>query len=139
MRTMKIVGLGLCLIMAIACKKDEGEVISNCLRLEGTWQCSSWMEDNLEFLGATEFINAADIKFKALTGDQGDYEMNVTYQVGGSEMIIGAYKVNEACTKVTITPKAGLPAVYDFSFNGDMLTLSGNVNSVNVELTFNKE
>jgi hypothetical protein len=134
---MKIVGLGLCLLMAFACKKDED--ISNCSRLEGTWQCSSWMEDDLEFLGATEFINAADIKFEALTGDQGDYEMNVTYQIGGSEMIIGSYKVNEACTKVTITPKAGLPATYDFSFDGDMLTLSGNVNAVDIELVFNKE
>jgi hypothetical protein len=134
---MKIVGLGLCLVMAFACTKDED--ISNCSRLEGTWQCSSWMEDDLEFLGATEFIQSAEIEFKALNGSHGDYEMNVTYQIGGSEMIIGAYDVNEACTEVTITPKAGLPATYDFSFEGDILTLAGTINAVDIELVFNKE
>ncbi len=137
MNTMKIVGLGLCMVMAFACKKDEA--LSNCDRLEGNWLCTSWMEDNIEFLGAEEFITSAEIEFKTLAGNQGDYDQHITYMIGGSEMIIGAYVVNAACTEVTITPKAGLPATYDFEFESDTLTLSGLINAVDFELKFIKE
>jgi hypothetical protein len=137
MSAMKIVGLGLWLALAMACKKDEDP--SACVRLEGTWQCESWKEDGEEFFGDTIFITDATLEFKKLDGNQGDYELNITYLIGGTESVIGAYMVNESCDEVTITPKAGAPSTYGFTINGDVLTLEGNINAVMVELQFRKE
>jgi hypothetical protein len=137
MRTMKIVGLGLWLVCAFACKKDEE--VSKCLQLEGTWQCESWKEDGEEFLGDTIFITSAEIIFKTMTEGQGDYDWNITYLLGGPEMIIGAYAPNADCDEVTITPKGGAPSTYQFTISGDELTLFGNLNNVEIELQFRKE
>jgi hypothetical protein len=137
MKAMKIVGLGLWLAFTFACKKDED--ISNCARLEGTWQCTSWVEDGEEFFGDTIFISSAEITFKALEGNQGDYDWNITYLIGGQESIIGAYVVNTSCDEVTITPKSGTPSTYQFMISGDELTLEGNINNVQIELQFSKD
>jgi Lipocalin-like domain len=137
MSTMKIVGLGLWIAFLFACKKDEDP--SACVRLEGTWQCESWKEDGEEFFGDTIFITGATIEFKKPDGSQGDYTFNISYLIGGSESTIGAYVVNESCDEVTITPKAGVPATYAFSVNGDILTLEGNINAVLIQLQFRKE
>lgn len=134
---MKIVGVCLWLVLSFACKKDEE--ISNCLKLEGVWQCESWKEDGEEFFGDSIFITGVELTFKKLDGVQGDYTMDISYLIGGTEMIIGAYVVNEACDEVKITPKAGAPTTYDFSISGDKLTLAGNINAVEIELQFRKE
>ncbi|HSF89250.1 MAG TPA: lipocalin family protein, partial [Saprospiraceae bacterium] len=134
MRTMKIVGVCLWLVLSMACKKEDE--VSNCLKLEGVWQCESWKEDGEEFFGDTIFITDVELTFKKLDGVQGDYTMDITYLIGGTEMIIGAYVVNESCDEVTITPKAGTPTTYDFTISGDKLTLAGNINAVEIELQF---
>ncbi len=125
------------LVLSFACKKDEE--VSNCLKLEGVWQCESWKEDGEEFFGETIFITGAELTFKKLDGVQGDYTFDISYLIGGTEMIIGAYVVNESCDEVTITPKAGAPTTYDFSISGNKLTLAGNINAVEIELQFRKE
>lgn len=137
MRTMKIVGVCLWLVLSFACKKEEE--VSNCLKLEGTWQCESWKEDGEQFFGDTIFITGAELTFQKLDGLQGTYTMDISYLIGGTEMIIGAYVVTEGCDKVTITPKAGSPTTYDFTISGDKLTLTGNINAVAIELQFRKE
>ncbi len=129
--------MSLWLAFTFACKKDED--VSNCTRLEGTWQCESWVEDGEEFFGDTIFISSAEIIFKTLEGNQGDYDRNITYLIGGQESIIGAYTVNASCDEVTITPKGGSPTTYQFAISGDELTLGGNINNVQVELQFRKE
>ena len=134
---MKIVGVCLWLVLSFACKKDEE--VSNCLKLEGVWQCESWKEDGEEFFGDTIFITGVELTFKKLDGIQGDYTMDISYLIGGTEMIIGAYVVNEACDEVTITPKAGSASTYDFTISGDKLTLAGSINAVEIELQFRKE
>lgn len=134
---MKIVGVCLWLVLSMACKKEDE--VSNCLKLEGVWQCESWKEDGEEFFGDTIFITDVELTFKKLDGVQGDYTMDITYLIGGTEMIIGAYVVNESCDEVTITPKAGTPTTYDFTIAGDKLTLTGNINAVEIELQFRKE
>lgn len=134
---MKIVGVCLWLVLSFACKKEEE--VSKCLQLEGVWQCESWKEDGEEFFGDSIFITGVELTFKKLDGVQGDYTMDISYLIGGTEMIIGAYVVNEACDEVKITPKAGAPTTYDFSISGDKLTLAGNINAVEIELQFRKE
>ncbi len=135
---MKIVGLGLWLVLSLSCKKDE-EGVSNCQKLEGTWQCDSWLEDNVEFLGATEFITSSTLELGVLTEAQGTYEWNSSYQIGGSELVIGSYEVNDDCNEVTLTPKDGVPATYNFHFDGDQLILEGTINTIVTELHFLKE
>ncbi len=137
MRTMKIVGLSLWLVFSFACKKDED--ISACVKLEGTWQGESWKEDGEEFLGDTLFITGSEITFGPLDGDHGTNNWNITYLIGGTEMIIGAYVVNESCDEVTITPKDGAPTTYFFTVSGDELTLEGNINAIEVVFQFRKE
>jgi hypothetical protein len=137
MRTMKIVGPGLFLLLSFACKKDEG--ISPCIRIEGTWQCQSWIEDGVEIIGPTELITAAEIQFKPLIESQGDFEWNIDFLIEGSEMVIGAYVVNENCNQVTIAPKAGVPELYNFHFEGDQLVLTRTVNGVITTMKYLKE
>jgi len=138
MRTIHFVGLGLLLAFSFACKKDED--VSACAKLSGVWQCESWKEDGEQFFGDTIFITSAEINFKVLTGDQGDYEWNISYLIGDPEMIIGAYVVNQDCDQVTITPKCGGPsAVYNFHFEGDLLILEGTINALVIELQFRRE
>ncbi len=134
---MKIVGVCLWLVLSFACKKDEE--VSNCLKLEGVWQCESWKEDGEEFFGDTIFITGAELTFKKLDGVQGDYTMDISYTIGGTQMIIGAYVVNEACDEVTITPKAGVPSTYTFTVSENELELAGVINSVDILLNFRKE
>jgi hypothetical protein len=137
MRTMKIVGLSLWLVFTFACKKDED--VSACLKLEGTWQGESWKEDGEEFLADTLFITSTEMTFGPLDVDHGTHVWNITYLIGGTEMVIGAYVVNESCNEVTITPKDGAPTTYSFTISGDELKLESNANAVEVELHFRKE
>ena len=137
MRTMKFVGLALFLTLLMACNKDEDP--SDCAKLEGTWQGESWLEDDEEFLGADLVITSSEIEFKTLTDDQGDYEWNIGYALGGPELVIGAYVVNDDCDQVTLTPKDGAPTTYNFRFEDDFLFLEGLINNVDISLKFSKE
>ena len=137
MNAMRIVGLGLWLTLMVACKKEDD--VSPCLQLEGTWTCQSWKEDGQEFLGDTAFITSTVLTFKELTGDQGDYTWDITYQIGGSESIIGAYVVNADCDEVVITPKGGAASTYAFTVDGDQLTLSGSNNGILFDMAFGKQ
>ena len=134
---MKFVGLCLFLSLLLACKKDEDS--SNCEKLEARWLCESWLEDSEEFLGPAEVITSSEIEFKTLTDDQGDYVWNIAYLLGGPELVIGAYVVNDDCNQVTLTPKDGAPTTYNFRFQDDFLFLEGNINNVDIELKFRKE
>lgn len=137
MRTMKIVGLLLFLAGTFACKKDEG--MSNCERLEGNWQAESWIVNTEELLGATASITAADIEFKVLTGQQGDYSQNTTFLVGDPISVIGAYTVNTDCDQVTMTPKDGLPVVFSFHFNDNKLVLENSFDGLDTTIRLRKE
>ena len=138
MRSMYFVGLSLLLALSFSCKKDEGS--SNCSKLEGRWQLESWKEDGEQFFGDTIFITSSEINFKTLVDGQGDYELNISYIIGGTEMIIGSYVVNEDCDQVTLTPKGiSVGATYNFHFDGDLLILDGTINSIVMELQFRKE
>ena len=137
MRTMKIVGLVLFLASAFACKKDEG--ISNCARLEGKWLVESWVVNSEELLGVTAAITSADLEFKVLTGQQGDYTRNTYYQVGDPIAVIGAYVVNTDCNQVTLTPKDGLAEIFQFHFSGDKLVLESSFDGIDTSIEFRKE
>ncbi len=123
MRTIHLLGLGVCLLLAFSCKKDDDP--SNCTRLEGTWQGQSWTEEGVQLLGPGQIFTAADLTFKPLISGQGDYILNLTFLIGGSEMVIGAYTVNEGCNSLSLTPKNGPTETYDFHFEGDDLVLEG--------------
>ena len=137
MKAILFVGLGLWMTLLLACNKDDGP--SNCEKLEGAWQLESWQEDAVELFGDTIYITSAELEFKVLTGDQGDYTLNLNYLLGGPETVIGAYVVNEDCDQVTLTPKGGIEGeVYDFHFEGDLLFMEGTINTVMIELEFKK-
>ncbi|HJW29432.1 MAG TPA: lipocalin family protein [Saprospiraceae bacterium] len=120
-----------------SCKKDEGT--SDCLKLEGTWNATSWTEDNEQFLGDTIFIISSVVEFKKLDGTQGDVDWTINYTLGGEEMFIGSYVVNASCDQVVITPKAGAPTTYQFSISGDKLTLETDENAVHVKQIYQRE
>lgn len=134
---MKIVGLVLFIAFAFGCKKDEG--ISNCARLEGTWLVESWVVNAEELLGAAAVITSADLEFKVLTGQQGDYTRNTYYQVGDPKAVIGAYVVNTDCNQVTLTPKDGLAEIFQFHFSGDNLVLENSFDGIDTTIEFRKE
>ena len=135
---MNYIGLGLLLAILFSCKKDENG--TDCAKLEGFWQGESWIEDGEQFFGDTIFISSSEINFKVLTGDQGDYEWNISYLIGGTEMIIGQYVVNQDCDQVTLTPKGGAEGTtYNFHFDGDLLILDGTINTIVTELKFRKQ
>lgn len=135
---MKIVVTALCLIGIISCNKDEDDP-TNCQRLEGTWAFTSWQEDGEEFLGDSIYIISSTLEFKALDEGMGDFEWSLEYIIGGNETIIGAYRPDDQCTEVTITPKGGVPSTYSFTINGDQLVLETEDNNVLVQFTLEKE
>ena len=138
MRTMKIVGLGLWLVLMIACKDDDD--VSQCDLLEGTWQTESWKEDGEEFFGDTIFITSSEMTFHpADTSGKGNLNWDITYLIGGTENIIGSYQLDESCEEVTLKPKDGIPSTYAFTVSGDELTLSGNINNVEMEIQLRRE
>ncbi|MGB3079639.1 MAG: lipocalin family protein [Saprospiraceae bacterium] len=138
MKTTIFIGLALFVTLLMACKKDPE--ISNCAKLEGIWQCESWKEDTIQFLGATLAITASELTFKVLTGDQGDYEWNTDNLIGAQNMIIGSYVVNTDCDQVNLTPKGGTAYdTYDFHFDGDVLVMEGTINSVLRELQLRRK
>jgi len=122
----------------MACNKDDDN--SNCSKLEGSWIGESWIEDGVQFFGSTNFITSSNIAFEDLIDGQGDFEWNIGYSIGGTETVMGTYTVNDSCNEVTMTPKGGGPSsVYNFSFDGDVLTLHGIINTIDTELKFRKE
>lgn len=129
-----MLGLGVCLLMAFACSKDEDP--SNCERLEKLWHCTSWTEEGVELFGDGQLITTARLELKTLTDAAGDYSLYLEFLIGGNENVIGAYSVNEACDEITLTPKAGLPETYDFSFEGDVLILTGTGAQANILIQF---
>ena len=134
---MKIVVLGLFLAFTFACKKDEG--ISNCARLEANWLCESWVVNSEELLGATAMITSADLEFKVLTDQQGDFVRNTYFQIGDPQSVIGAYTVNADCNQVILTPKDGVAEVFQFHFSGDKLILENSFDGIDTSIKFRKE
>lgn len=138
MKTMLLTAVGVMLFIS-ACKKDED--VSACAQLEGTWTCTSWMEDDEQFLGDSVFILSSVIEFKAYVDSvgQGDLEWNLAYTIGGPETIIGFYSLNDNCDEVTITPKSGAPTTYQFNISGEELTLETNTNNVDVLMSYSRQ
>jgi len=137
MRSMYLIGLGLFMTLAFACKKDEDS--NNCEKLKGTWQLESWKEGNEELFGDTIFIGSGVLQFGELTDLHGDFTLNIDYLLGGPENLSGEYIVNSDCDEVTLTPTAGLATHYNYHFDGDLLYLDVTVNSVLTELRFKRE
>ena len=137
MKTKHFVGLGLLLTLFIACNKDEGN--ASCEKLRGTWQCQSWKESGEEALAPSGLITSSQINFDTLDGDHGTYHWDINFLLAGSENIIGAYVVNQDCDQVTLTPKDGVPVMYDFKFEGETLILDQTNNSAITELKFTKD
>ena len=125
------------LVILPSCDKDNNSV-NDCQRLQGTWTASSWIEDNEQFFGDTIFITSSVIEFKELNGVQGDLVWNLDYTIGGEVTIIGSYLVNENCDEVIITPKSGSPTTYEFTIQGDELTLDTHDNNVHVVQVYHK-
>jgi len=119
------------MLVAVACNKDDDSA-SNCTKLQGKWEATSWKEDDEEFLGDTIFIISSVIDFKALEGNQGDVDWAINYTLGGLQNVFGSYEVNETCDEVTITPKSGAPTVYSFTIEGEKLTLESHDFNVHV-------
>ena len=135
---MKIVVASLLMASVLACKKDE-DGLTACEQLEGTWAFSSWQEDGEEFLGDSIFITSSSLTFKSLAEGMGDFEWEISYIIGGDEMIIGAYRPDEACETMTITPKGGSAVTYSFSISGDELLLETQNNNVVIHFELTKE
>lgn len=138
MKTTIFIGLAIFVTILLACKKDPE--VSNCAKLEGTWQCESWKEDTIQLQGATLAITSSELTFKVLTGDQGDYEWNTDNLIGTPNMVIGSYVVNNDCNQMNLTPKGGSAYdSYDFHFEGDLLVMEGTFNSIIRELQFKRK
>jgi len=137
---MKIVGFGLWLALMMTACKDDDEAVSQCDLLEGTWQTESWKEDGEEFFGDTIFIITSEMTFHpADSSGRGNLNWDITYLIGGTENIIGSYQLNESCDEVTLIPKDGAPSTYSFTVSGDELTLSAEINAVEIEMQLRKE
>jgi len=119
------------LLLTLACNKDE-DTSSNCEKLVGKWEATSWKEDDEQFFGDTIFIISSEIEFKTQTERQGDFDWKINYTLGGLQDVFGSYVVNESCDEVTVTPKSGAPTTYSFSFDGDKLTLETHDFNVHV-------
>ena len=135
---MKIVVASLLMASVLACKKDE-DGLTACNKLEGTWTFNSWQEDGEEFLGDSIFITSSALTFKTPAEGMGDFEWNISYIIGGDEFIIGAYRPDESCETVTITPKGGSAVTYSFSIEGDVLVLETQDNNVDIHFELAKE
>ena len=119
------------MLVALACNKDDGSA-SNCTKLQGKWEATSWKEDDEEFFGDTIFIKSSVLEFQALEGNQGDVDWMINYTLGGLQDVFGSYEVNESCDEVTITPKSGAPTTYSFNIEGEKLTLESHDFNVHV-------
>ena len=127
--------LSLLLCFAIACDKDDDS--NACESLVGEWIGTSWIEDDEQYFGEDIFISQSDFDFMPLTDGQGDMEWRIDYTFGGPEIVIGSYSVNESCDEVTITPDSGgLSSTYQFEIDGNELTMTGNLNNVQIEMKF---
>jgi hypothetical protein len=135
---MKIVVASLLMTSFMACKKDE-DGLTACEQLEGTWTFSSWQEDGEEFLGDSIFITSSSLTFETISDGMGDFEWNISYIIGGDEMIIGAYRPDEACETMTITPKGGTAVTYDFSIQGETLMLETQDNNVSIHFELTRD
>ena len=49
------------MLVALACNKDDDSA-SNCTKLQGKWEATSWKEDDEEFFGDTIFIISSVIE-----------------------------------------------------------------------------
>lgn len=130
MRIILCLALG-AMLVAMACNKDDDSA-SNCTKLQGKWEATSWKEDNEEFLSDTIFIISSVIEFKTLEGNQGDFDWTINYTLGGLQNVFGSYVVNESCDEVTITPKSGAPTTYSFTIEGEKLTLESHDFNVHI-------
>ena len=119
------------MLTALACNKDDDSA-SNCTKLQGKWEATSWKEDDEEFFGDTLYIISSVIDFKTLEGNQGDVDWMINSTLGGLLDVFGSYVVNESCDEVTITPKSGAPTTYSFTIEEEKLTLESHDFNVHV-------
>jgi hypothetical protein len=118
-------------LIALACNKDE-DSSTNCEKLVGKWEATSWMEDDEQFFGDTIFIISSALEFKTMVENQGDVDWRINYTLGGPQDVFGNYAVNTSCDEVTITPKSGTPTTYSFTIDGNTLTLETHAFNVHV-------
>ena len=124
----------LCFVLMAGCKKDEK---TECQKLEGKWQLTSWREDGEEYFGT--FITNSVIDFDKLDGDEGDFDWLITYFDGTSESIFGEYEGNSSCTEITLSADGSTPFDLDFEITDDELVLDGIIDGFAVELEFERD
>lgn len=137
MRILFSVLAGIMLSVAIGCEKDDNTQ-SDCMRLEGNWTGFSWVEDGTQLFGDSVLIATSSITFGEIDGDTGSVDWNTNYIIVADERIIGTYRVNDQCDKVTLTPTGSGSVTYDYRFDGNVLVLERSTGGIQTTVRFSK-
>jgi hypothetical protein len=136
MKHMRFLFLGLAgLLLVAGCKKDKK---SDTDQLRGTWEATSYTEDGTELIPV--FVQSLTIRNDEIIGGEGDFRWTITFNpVFGNptQIINGRYTVNEARKEIQYTDM-GEALLFEYSLDGNNLTLEGNVDGTAVRIRLRK-
>ena len=109
-----------------SCKKDKDEAprpLTTREQFVGKWEIKSFTIDGVEVKGSV--ITASKMEFEAYSGSNGDFEWNIQYSYGTSEVQSGDYTVDEVDKEIDLENAEGEHQQLDFDLDGNSLELSG--------------
>ncbi|MBK8195887.1 MAG: hypothetical protein IPK76_22790 [Lewinellaceae bacterium] len=125
---LKINFLALALILVssaalTSCKKDNDTKPEPQESLSGAWTIQSFTIDGVEVKGLV--IKSSQLKLNAADEASGTFVWTITYMDNTADTVKGQYLLNESGDEISMITPDGQVQVFDFSFTGDQIVLSG--------------
>ncbi len=115
-----------------ACKKDKLEK-----ELVGDWEVKSFTIDGVEAKGVA--IRASQMEFEKTQDDKGDFEWNINYTDGSSDVENGEYEINTDKKEIVLEDSDGDRIKFDFDLEDDELEMSGNIDGQRIVIKAEKD
>lgn len=106
-----------------SCKKDNDDNPTQQEGLEGKWNVTSFVLDNVEIKGV--IIAASEMEFDADNSTTGDFSWSITYKDNSNDTVNGEYVV--VGDKIYFDSHGDEVLEFDLKLEGDNLEIKGNM------------
>lgn len=106
-----------------SCKKDNDDNPTQQTGLEGKWNVTSFVLDDVEIKGV--IVASSDMEFDANNSTTGDFSWSITYKDNSNDTVTGDYEIVGG--KIKLDSHGDKVLEFDLKLEGDNLEIKGDM------------